>query len=208
MGSARVRRPHRSFPDSQPVSLALILVKSQARLATPLQVSSLGWPATQDRSWLLDQKVSSARWCGAAYASMVWTLPRSGVVSGSRRLASKAMLLAGGERARAGRYPRASRDKKEQCKSVHDQGVLSVVEIGCYGWTGVESFTDNDRLASRNATRDRLDFERLMESIEVGLLNVLVWLPTSDNNKSVVSPGSAEAQKVMNPRSMPCGELS
>jgi len=36
---------------------------------------------------------------------------------------------------RAARYQRASQDKKEQGKSVHDQGVLNTAEITRYEWT-------------------------------------------------------------------------
>ncbi|MFI5914812.1 hypothetical protein [Dactylosporangium sp. NPDC051541] len=51
------------------------------------------------------------------------------------RFATKAELLAGGADVRAGRYQRASQDKKEQGKSVHDQGVLNDADIARYGWT-------------------------------------------------------------------------
>jgi hypothetical protein len=40
---------------------------------------------------------------------------------------------------RAGRYQRASQDKKEQGKSVGDQGKLNTAEIVRYGWTAADS---------------------------------------------------------------------
>jgi site-specific DNA recombinase len=90
------------------------------------------------------------------------------------RFNTKAELLAGGEQVRALRYQRASQDKKEQGKSVHDQGVLNVKEINSRGWTDADSFTDNDRSASRHATKERKHFDRLIETIRSGKGDVLV----------------------------------
>jgi site-specific DNA recombinase len=75
---------------------------------------------------------------------------------------------------RALRYQRASQDKKEQGKSVGDQGKLNVAEVTKYGWTDAGSFTDNDRSASRHATKERPDFELLIEAIRRGKGDVLV----------------------------------
>lgn len=75
------------------------------------------------------------------------------------RFGTQAELLAGGVEVRALRYQRASQDKKEQGKSVHDQGGLNVKEITSHGWTDAGSFTDNDRSASRHATKEREKFE-------------------------------------------------
>jgi DNA invertase Pin-like site-specific DNA recombinase len=93
--------------------------------------------------------------------------------SGSR-FADKAALLAGGKDVRAFRYQRASQDKKEQGKSVHDQGVLNAREVASHGWTDALSFTDNDRSASRHARREREEFQLLIESIQSGKGDVLV----------------------------------
>jgi site-specific DNA recombinase len=90
------------------------------------------------------------------------------------RFDSKTTLLAGGAEVRALRYQRASQDKKEQGKSVHDQGVLNAKEIDSRGWSDAASFTDNDRSASRHATKGRPEFELLIEAIRAGRGDVLV----------------------------------
>jgi DNA invertase Pin-like site-specific DNA recombinase len=90
------------------------------------------------------------------------------------RFNTKAELLAGGADVRAGRYQRASQDKKEQGKSVGDQGKLNVAEVKRNGWSDARTYTDNDRSASRYATKGREDFERLIEDIRAGKLDVLV----------------------------------
>jgi site-specific DNA recombinase len=90
------------------------------------------------------------------------------------RFDTKAALLAGGAGVRSLRYQRASADKKEQGKSVHDQGVLNVTEIDRNGWSDAGSFTDNDLSGSRHARKERPDFERLMDTIRAGKGDVLV----------------------------------
>src|SRR5690242_19731103 len=90
------------------------------------------------------------------------------------RFDSKAALLAGGADVRALRYQRASQDKKEQGKSVGDQGKLNLAEINRNSWTDADSFTDNHRSASRHATKEREQFERLIETIRNGKGDVLV----------------------------------
>ena len=103
------------------------------------------------------------------------------------RFDSKAALLAGGADVRAGRYQRASQDKKEQGKSVGDQGKLNLAEIGRYGWTcpAGASFTDNDLSASRHATKERPDFEQLMDAIRAGKFDVLVVWEISRNQRDL-----------------------
>jgi len=115
---------------------------------------------------------------------MVRQVKRAGQGS---RFATKAELLAAGADVRAGRYQRASQDKKEQGKSVHDQGVLNAAEVARYGWTCPPSmsFTDNDRSASRHATKARPDFERLMDVIRDGKLDVLVVWEISRNQRDL-----------------------
>jgi site-specific DNA recombinase len=99
---------------------------------------------------------------------------RTGHARGASRFDSKTALLAGGAEVRALRYQRASQDKKEQGKSVHDQGVLNVKEVTSRGWSDAGTFTDNDRSASRHATKDRPEFELLIEAIRTGKGDVLV----------------------------------
>jgi hypothetical protein len=59
--------------------------------------------------------------------------------------------LAGGLDVRPLRYQRALQDKKQQGKSVHDQGVLSVKEINSHGWTDSAS---PDRLRPKLVNAD------------------------------------------------------
>ncbi|WP_233513625.1 hypothetical protein [Micromonospora craterilacus] len=58
---------------------------------------------------------------------------RGGRVGKRVRFDSKDALLAGGVEVRALRYQRASQDKKEQGKSVGDQGKLNLAEFGPEG---------------------------------------------------------------------------
>lgn len=100
---------------------------------------------------------------------------RRGSRAGNRaRFDSKDALLAGGAQVRALRYQRASQDKKEQGKSVGDQGKINLAEITKRSWTDAGSFTDNHRSASRHATREREQFELLIERIRSGKGDVLV----------------------------------
>jgi site-specific DNA recombinase len=82
--------------------------------------------------------------------------------------------LAAGDAAAALTYERASQDKKQQGKSVTDQRKLNLAEVGRYGWRHAGSFMDNDRSASRHATKEREDFERLLAAIRAGRGDVLV----------------------------------
>lgn len=101
------------------------------------------------------------------------------------RFASKADLQAGGLEVRALRYQRASQDKKKQGKSVRDQGSLNLAEIGRYGWTDEDSFTDNNLSASRHARKERADFEHLMDAIRAGRGDVLVVWTISRNQRDL-----------------------
>ncbi len=87
---------------------------------------------------------------------------------------SKTDLLNGGDLVSALTYERASQDKKEQGKSVTDQRKLNLGEIDRHSWRHGKSFWDNDRSASRHATKDRPQFEKLMDRIRKGTDDVLV----------------------------------
>jgi site-specific DNA recombinase len=87
---------------------------------------------------------------------------------------NKAALLAGGADVVAVRYQRASGDKKQEGKSVTDQGKENVRVIVGQSWRDGGSYTDNARSASRHATKEREDFERLIEDIVAGKGDVLV----------------------------------
>lgn len=88
--------------------------------------------------------------------------------------ASKSDLLAGGDAVSALTYERASQDKKGQSKSVGDQRKLNLAEVARHGWRRGKSFWDNDLSASRHATKERPDFEKLMKRIRSGNDDVLV----------------------------------
>jgi DNA invertase Pin-like site-specific DNA recombinase len=88
--------------------------------------------------------------------------------------ANKTALLAGGAEVAALRYQRASGDKKQEGKSVTDQGKENVRTIAAHEWRDAGSYTDNARSASRHATKEREDFERLTEDIVAGKGDVLV----------------------------------
>jgi DNA invertase Pin-like site-specific DNA recombinase len=91
-----------------------------------------------------------------------------------RAWANKTELLGAGAEVVALRYQRASGDKKQEGKSVTDQGKENLREIRAHGWREGESYTDNARSASRHARKEREDFERLIEDIEAGRGDVLV----------------------------------
>jgi site-specific DNA recombinase len=101
------------------------------------------------------------------------------------RFDSKAALLAAGADANALRYQRASQDKKEQGKSVGDQGKLNLAEVNRYGWRDAGSFTDNDLSASRHAKKDRPQFELLVEAIRAGKGDVLVMWEISRKERDL-----------------------
>jgi len=101
------------------------------------------------------------------------------------RFDSKAALLAAGAEANALRYQRASQDKKEQGKSVGDQGRLNLAEVDRYGWRDAGSFTDNDLSASRHAKKDRPQFELLVEAIRAGKGDVLVMWEISRKERDL-----------------------
>ncbi|MGH3649041.1 MAG: recombinase family protein [Micromonosporaceae bacterium] len=99
---------------------------------------------------------------------------RGGAGVKRRRWESKAELLAGGDAVSALTYERASQDKKEQGKSVTDQRALNHAEVARHGWRLAASFWDNDRSASRHATKERVEFGQLLERIRTGTDDVLV----------------------------------
>ena len=101
------------------------------------------------------------------------------------RFDSKAALLAAGADANALRYQRASQDKKEQGKSVGDQGKLNLADVNRYGWRDAGAFTDNDLSASRHAKKDRPQFELLVEAIRAGKGDVLVMWEISRKERDL-----------------------
>mgnify|MGYP000005008269 CR=1 FL=1 len=71
-------------------------------------------------------------------------------------------------------YCRVSDDAKETGKSVTDQETAGRRWSDAQGCRIVEVFRDNDRSASRFATREREDFDRLIQVITAGSLDI-VW---------------------------------
>lgn len=73
-------------------------------------------------------------------------------------------------------YCRASDDDSGTEKSVDDQEGVGRGWADRNGCVVVDVYKDNDRSASRFATKDREDFERLMEDLRAGRIDVLwIW---------------------------------
>lgn len=102
-----------------------------------------------------------------------------------REWENKRDLLEAGDLVSALTYERASQDKKEQGKSVTDQRALNHREVKRYDWRLGKSFWDNDRSASRHATKEREEFELLMERIRTGSDDVLVVWEISRNQRDL-----------------------
>lgn len=79
---------------------------------------------------------------------------------------------------RAGIYARVSIDKAGG-RSVSEQETEGERACEHHGWTVAERYRDNDRSASRFATKDRPDWTRLLADLDDGKLDVLViWEPS------------------------------
>jgi DNA invertase Pin-like site-specific DNA recombinase len=80
---------------------------------------------------------------------------------------------------RAAIYDRVSKDKRRDARSVEEQETANITHCDKYGWVVQEIFTDNDRSASRFARKSRPDWERLVETLDDGQIDVLVmWEPS------------------------------
>lgn len=71
-------------------------------------------------------------------------------------------------------YTRVSQDRYGRGRSVEEQEAECLTLCSDNGWRVVEVFTDNDRSASRYATRERPAFDRLIRLLEAGNADVLV----------------------------------
>lgn len=69
---------------------------------------------------------------------------------------------------RAFLYQRASSDPTGKARSVEDQERENRAVCAQYGWAVAEVLTDNDRSATRYATRDRPEYRRLREILRAG----------------------------------------
>lgn len=76
-------------------------------------------------------------------------------------------------------YDRVSKDKRRDARSIAEQKAANVTECDENGWAIKEVFADNDRSASRFATKARPDWQRLLDALADGEFNVLVlWEPS------------------------------
>uniref|UniRef100_UPI0018F32878 recombinase family protein n=1 Tax=Streptomyces sp. N35 TaxID=2795730 RepID=UPI0018F32878 len=71
-------------------------------------------------------------------------------------------------------YARVSSDPKQRFRSVSEQVAECTAECERRGWKVVETFQDNDISASRYATKDRPEYQRLFEFLRGGAADVLV----------------------------------
>ncbi len=71
-------------------------------------------------------------------------------------------------------YSRVSSDLNERGRSVAEQEAECRTVCGRNGWDVVAVFSDNDRSASRYATKDRPEYRKLIKFVESGGADVLV----------------------------------
>jgi len=88
---------------------------------------------------------------------------------------------------RAAVYDRVSKDKRGDARSVGQQEAENRAVCAAAGWAVEAVYTDNDRSASRFATKDRPDWQRLSAELEAGSYEVLVlWEPSRGSRDLVV----------------------
>ncbi|MEV5124293.1 recombinase family protein [Streptomyces decoyicus] len=76
-------------------------------------------------------------------------------------------------------YARVSQDPRQQLRSVSQQIDECTAECQRRGWTVAKVFTDNDRSASRYATKERPQYDRLIDFLRTGGADVLVTWESS-----------------------------
>lgn len=86
---------------------------------------------------------------------------------------------------RATNYSRVSADDLRQRRSVGEQEEDNLELIEREGWTLAGSFVDNDRSASRFATKGRPGFAKLVQHIEAGGCDVLVLWESSRGSRTL-----------------------
>lgn len=107
-------------------------------------------------------------------------MSRSALLESATETALTAGTVADRVTLRAVIYARVSSDPKQQAKSVTDQVAECKRECERRGWQIVKIFDkDNDRSASRYATKDRKDYARLVEFLRTGKADVLVTWESS-----------------------------
>jgi site-specific DNA recombinase len=80
---------------------------------------------------------------------------------------------------RAAVYARVSQDNEETGRSVREQETEAREICERQGWDVTEVYTDNDRSASRFATKDRPEWRRLLRGLDSGGFDIIVlWEPS------------------------------
>lgn len=90
---------------------------------------------------------------------------------------------------RAAIYDRVSRDRRGDSRSVGEQEAENRAACDAQRWLLApdDVYTDNDRSASRFATKSRPDWQRLAGDLEAGRYDVLVlWEPSRGSRELVV----------------------
>lgn len=84
-------------------------------------------------------------------------------------------------------YTRVSSDPNERGRSVGEQEAECRAVCERNGWVVVALFTDNDRSASRYATKERPQYTRLIECVEAGGCDVLVTWEASRAQRDLMA---------------------
>src|SRR4051812_24156956 len=82
-------------------------------------------------------------------------------------------------------YARVSSDPNDRGRSVEEQETECRAVCERNGWDLVETFKDNDRSASRYATKDRPSYRSLIEFIDAGKADVLVTWESSRSSRDL-----------------------
>ncbi|MFC4912570.1 recombinase family protein [Actinomadura gamaensis] len=98
-------------------------------------------------------------------------------------------------------YARVSSDPRQQLRSVSQQIDESLAECERRGWTVAKIFKDNDRSASRYATKERPEYAKLIEFLRGGHADVLVTWESSRAQRDLEAylklRGIAEANGIL-----------
>lgn len=82
-------------------------------------------------------------------------------------------------------YTRVSQDRKSRQKSVSQQEDEARLACAALGWEVVEVFTDNDRSASRHATKERPGYAELRRHLTTEPVGVLVLWESSRGSREL-----------------------
>lgn len=85
---------------------------------------------------------------------------------------------------RAAVYNRVSKDRRRTQRSVTDQNKANLEVCERNGWLVGATYTDNDRSASRFATKTREDWQRLLDDLDADSFGILIlWEPSRGNRE-------------------------